>query len=102
MTFGEKVKKYRIEADMTQDQLASILGKGKSYICKLENDQRGTPIPEAMKIAEVFGVTIQDLVSKDVEIEPSESEYLRAIRNLRKEDPEKLRIIKELLGLKKE
>ena len=100
MTFGEKVRRYRTEAGMTQDQLASILGKGKSYICKIENDQRGTPIPEATRIAEAFGATIQDLVSEDVVIEPSENDYLKAIRNLRKTDPEKLRIIKELLGLK--
>lgn len=99
MTLGEKIRQYRQDAEITQEQLAAMLGKGKSYICKIENDQRMTPIPEAMKIANALGVTIQDLVSKDVEAEPSEADYLKAIRRLRKEDPEKLRIVRELLGI---
>lgn len=99
MTLGEKIKQYRQEAELTQEQLAGLLGKGKSYICKIENDQRMTPIPEAIRIADALGVTIQDLVSKDVEIEPSEADYLKAIRRIRKEDPEKLRIVRELLGM---
>jgi len=99
MTLGEKIKQYRQDAELTQEQLAGLLGKGKSYICKIENDQRMTPIPEAIRIADALGVTIQDLVSKDVEIEPSEADYLKAIRKLRKEDPEKLRIVRELLGI---
>ena len=58
MTMGERIKYYRLQKDMTQEQLGEILGVQKSAIRKyekgeVENIKRST----IQKMSEVFGVS---------------------------------------------
>lgn len=62
MTFGEKLKKARIEAGYTQDELANKLAVSRAAIAKWESD-RGMPDVTNLKgIAEVLGVSVDYLL----------------------------------------
>lgn len=65
MTFGEKLKNLRGQNGITQDELAEKLYVTRTAVSKWEND-RGLPTIDTMKqIAELFGVTLDELVSDD-------------------------------------
>ena len=65
MTFGEKLKKLRTEAHLTQDELAEKLFVSRTAISKWESD-RGYPNIESLKeLAKFFSVTVDDLLSTD-------------------------------------
>ncbi len=63
MTFGEKLKKLRTEAQFTQDELAEKLFVSRTAISKWESG-RGYPNIESLKaIAKFFSVTVDELLS---------------------------------------
>ena len=65
MTFGEKLKKLRTEARLTQDELSEKLFVSRTAISKWESD-RGYPNIESLKeLAKFFSVTVDDLLSTD-------------------------------------
>lgn len=65
MTFGEKLKKLRSEANLTQDELSEKLFVTRTAVSKWESD-RGYPNIESLKaIAKFFGITIDELLSSD-------------------------------------
>ena len=68
MTFGEKLRKLRKDADMTQEELAARLYVTRAAVSKWETD-KGYPAIDSLKlIAELFGCTIDELVS-DADVE---------------------------------
>ncbi len=64
-TFGEIIRKYRRERDLTQDELAQNIGISSQSVSKWE---RGDGYPDIMLlpvIARYFGVTIDELLGND-------------------------------------
>ena len=67
MELGKKIRALRFKADMTQEQLADKLGIAAQSVSKWEN---GTTMPDIITLpllAEIFGVTIDDLFDLTVE-----------------------------------
>jgi transcriptional regulator with XRE-family HTH domain len=67
MELGKKIRTLRLKAGFTQEQLAEKLGIGAQSVSKWEN---GTTMPDVALLpylAEVFGVTIDDLFDLTVE-----------------------------------
>jgi putative transcriptional regulator len=61
MALTTKIKQYRAQRDMKQEELAMLVGVRRETIVHLE---RGKFIPSlklAFDIARVFGVTVEDL-----------------------------------------
>ena len=53
---GELLKEERLEANLTQEELAEKVGTSKSYISKIENNLKETRISTLQKIVELgFG-----------------------------------------------
>ena len=50
----ERLKKARIEADLSQQVVADKLGKPQSYISKIESGERRLDVAEAKKFAEIY------------------------------------------------
>ena len=77
MTFGEKLKKFRTEAHLTQDELAEKLFVSRTAISKWESN-RGYPNIESLKaIAKLFSVTIDELLSTDEVLTIAEEDNIR-------------------------
>jgi len=63
--FGNKLKELRVEAGMTQKQLATLVGVTKSVISFYELHER-SPSPEVLiKLARIFHVTTDYLLGVD-------------------------------------
>lgn len=70
MKLGDKIKQFRIEKNLTMQQLADLSGKSKGYISLLEkgiNPQTRKPIEPSLEaiqsIAKALNVDLEDLIS---------------------------------------
>ena len=61
------IKLYRVQADLTQEELASILGVRRETIHFLEKNKHVPSLVLAMKIAKLFKVKIDDVFYFDEE-----------------------------------
>ena len=62
MTPGEWIKHYREKANMTQEELAAIIGITASNVSQIENNERGLRLDKADRICEALGITLQQLL----------------------------------------
>lgn len=68
MTFSEKLKKLRKDNNLTQDELAEKIYVTRTAISKWETDKGFPDIDNLKLISNLFGITIDDLIS-DSDIE---------------------------------
>ena len=67
--FGEKLHTLRLQRGMSLRELARALGfQSHSHITKVETGKRSPSLELAMQIADLFGVTVDQLVRDDLEL----------------------------------
>lgn len=71
----KKLRDGRIERNLTQKQLADIVGISESYYCQLENGVRRMSLPVAQKIAIALNMGLDELFL------PSSLAYRKAIND---------------------
>ncbi|SHF50996.1 helix-turn-helix domain-containing protein [Caloramator proteoclasticus] len=64
MHIGDRIKKLRTEKQITQPELAKILGVSRSTIAMYENNEREPNIKTINKIADFFNVTTDYLLGR--------------------------------------
>lgn len=96
MTFGQKIKQLRTKRGLTQEELAAMVGKGKSYICNIEKGFRTTTLDCIPPLADALGVPVGELLGED--IDPS-NPFLEYIPYLAQADEGDLRSIRKILGM---
>lgn len=63
--FSTQLRKYRLAAGLSQKELAGKLFVSQQAVARWETD-KATPNPETVvKLAEIFGVTTDELLGKD-------------------------------------
>ncbi|NTU50169.1 MAG: helix-turn-helix transcriptional regulator [Desulfobulbaceae bacterium] len=68
--FGEKLRALRLRHGMTMRDLADRLGLGThGYIGDLESGRRQPSLELALQVAELFGVTVDQLAKDELEVE---------------------------------
>lgn len=68
--FGEKLRTLRKQHKLTLRELADKLGLSThGYIGDLESGRRQPSLELAVQIADLFGVTVEQLARDDVELE---------------------------------
>lgn len=65
MEFGANMKALREQSNMTQAQLAEKAGVTRSLIAQYEIGSKTPTIIVAKRIADIFGVTLDDIVRKE-------------------------------------
>ncbi|MCD8819494.1 helix-turn-helix domain-containing protein [Mammaliicoccus sciuri] len=65
MDFHKILKKKRIEADLSQEELAEQLNISRQSISKWENEKGYPNIETLLKISEIFNVTVDELLKGD-------------------------------------
>jgi putative transcriptional regulator len=60
-----KIKELRLERDLTKVQLAKELGVNKRTILRWEQDMMCMSLKHALKLADFFEVSIDDLITKE-------------------------------------
>ncbi|MBR0217553.1 MAG: helix-turn-helix transcriptional regulator, partial [Clostridia bacterium] len=67
MELGKKIRQLRFKAGLTQEQLAEKLGIGAQSVSKWENAVAMPDITTLPLLAEIFGISIDDLFDLTVE-----------------------------------
>lgn len=71
MTLGERIKRARIKANMTQEELANKLTVSRQAISKWESDKGIPDIENLKRISKLLGTSIDFLVDDETEIDMS-------------------------------
>lgn len=66
-TLGKRIQFYRKQQGMTQDKLAETLGVTAQAVSKWENDQSCPDINMLPRLAQIFGVTTDELLGHQAE-----------------------------------
>lgn len=61
--FGKKLKEVRLKKDLSQGDVARILGVHRTYISGLERGVRNPSLLTVQKVAKALGVNAKNLVS---------------------------------------
>lgn len=69
---GANVRKYRLQADMTQARVAEIMGVDRAYISALERGERNPTAISLWQTAEALGVHVTALLDDSVTLENDE------------------------------
>lgn len=59
---ADKIKYYRRQNDMTQEELSEKLGRHLTYIASVEGYKTGISFPVLYKLARIFKVKVRDLI----------------------------------------
>lgn len=73
-SIGERVTELRTENGLTKTQLASRLGIGESAIDHIESNRRKPSLKTAVRMANIFSVSLDELIGTDESIFESEKE----------------------------
>jgi transcriptional regulator with XRE-family HTH domain len=65
---GRNVKAYREKLHYTQDVIANFLGVKREIISYYENGKREIDLIKLERLADLFNVELQDLISEDLTI----------------------------------
>lgn len=94
--FGKRIKELRKQSNYTQEQLSEILGLFQKQIGNIETGTTFTTMNNLEKMADVFGVEIQDLFN--FSHLKSNEEIIEEINLLINQAPDdKLRIIYKIV-----
>jgi transcriptional regulator with XRE-family HTH domain len=66
-TLGKRIMQYRKNKGLTQDKLAEALGVTPQAVSKWENDQSCPDISTLPKLAEIFGITTDELLGHETQ-----------------------------------
>lgn len=61
MAFVTKMREYRAKLNLTQDELAALVGVRRETIINLEKGRYNPSLKLAMDIAKVFSATVEEL-----------------------------------------
>ncbi len=70
LKIGEKIRAKRREHDLTQEELANILGVSKAAVSKWENEESYPDITMLPQIARLFHITMDELFDYTLEYKP--------------------------------
>lgn len=62
MSIGKNVKRLRFEQNVTTEQIAEAVGVSTAAISRLIHDEKPLSLEKTVKLAEFFGVTVDELV----------------------------------------
>ncbi len=58
------IRYSRLEAGMTQKELATKIGESQQNLDKIEHGQRVVSLPTAIRIAKVLGISLDELTKE--------------------------------------
>ena len=71
MNIGENIYRFRTERNMSQDALAEALDVSRQSVSKWENNSATPELDKLLKMSELFGVPLDQLVGKEAPVSPA-------------------------------
>ncbi|MCI5583734.1 MAG: helix-turn-helix domain-containing protein [Anaeroplasma sp.] len=90
MTLGERIVSLRKENNISQEELASIIGKSRTTMIKIENDKTTIDFVSFGKICECFDVSFnylyygKEVIKKNKKSKNSNSKKMNSVDNKKK------------------
>ena len=76
MTLGEKIQALRTQKEMSQEDLAAALEVSRQSVSKWETNQSVPDLDKIIRLADLFGVTVDQLVREGERPEPPEPQVV--------------------------
>lgn len=104
---GERIKRMRIEMEMSQENLANSVGLGRTSITNIELGKHNVPLPVLYKISEVLKTDLHLILPTLEEVEAKRNEKsgndetadnLKELLNSKQIDEKSLNILKNILN----
>lgn len=83
---GEKLKAAREFLGLTQEQVASSLNLTRNIIVNIENNKRSIKSDELYKFSKLYGISMEEIVSDEKEIDLNEQIFARGFDKLSEKD----------------
>lgn len=94
--FGLKIRELRKDKNLTQEQLAELVWLDTQHYCKMENGLHFPKLNNLIKLADVLGVSVQDLF--DFKLSEDEKIVQNIKFNLNKLRLKELKMVKNLIN----
>lgn len=91
--YGDKIKKIRLELNLTQKEVADALDVTPGYICNVENNRAAMSLRVLIYFAKISGITLDELVGilePEYEIKSMDNELTMLISRLTPDQKRKL------------
>lgn len=85
MTLAEKLLALRTERGLSQEDLAEQMGVSRQSVSKWETDQSVPDLDKIIKLADLFGVTVDELVREGERPQPPEPKVIYVERERKPE-----------------
>lgn len=72
MTLGERIYNLRSEKNLSQGDISDLLGVSRQSVSKWENNAAVPDLDKIIKLAEIFGISIDELVKGETTSVPAE------------------------------
>lgn len=98
VSFGARIQRLRKEKGLTQNQIADQVGVSAQAVSKWENDQATPDIDILVKLSEIYDVSLDELLGKEVKTKlvekPSKKDFEQMILKIivTSQDGDKVRI----------
>ncbi len=76
MALGERIKTCRQSSGMSQEKLAELVGVSRQAVTKWESDQSAPSTENLFRLAEIFGTTVDFLLSSENTTAMSQAEQI--------------------------
>ncbi len=88
--FAENLRKLRKQKKLSQQKLGAMLGYGYTAIANYESGRNTPSLKDLMKLASIFGITLDELAGSVSKAKPStqEEQLLQDFRNLNEREQE--------------
>ncbi len=101
---GQRVRSIRLANDLTQVQLAKILGTSQTALSELERGNRGLTVQQVVKLAKALGVTPNEVLGEGkrerAQKRPRDARVLRRLYRLEQlPEAQRLAVLKVLDGI---
>ena len=90
MKCGEKLKAAREFLGLTQEQVASTLNMTRNMIVNIENNNRAIKSDELYKFSKLYGISMEEIVSDEKEIDMNVPIFARGFESLSKKDQQEI------------
>lgn len=100
MTLGERIKEHRKSSGLSQEKVAEFVGVSRQAVTKWETNQSAPSTENLFKLAEIFGTTVDMLLSSDDDGKNSPAEqiyYLYKMEEKKKAEEHRNKLKKNLL-----
>ena len=91
---GRRIQKYRLEKDMTQEELGELIDSTQKYVSRIEGGYNRLSFDTAVAIARALQISIDSLVA-DYDDSNDESTLQEILNSIRGMNPKQLELLRD-------